>query len=159
MNTLSKTAILRRVIHQSLILIAISLIAGMLTLERARLPAGIAKTIETREKEIPSASIEQMQEGVAGRQIICIDARSAAEFEKGHIRGAISLPLADFDQSLAKNLALFSQNKPIIIYCGGEGCDLSDLLAQKLTAIGMDQVSVFAAGWTGWKTAGFPSEP
>lgn len=154
----SKHAILRRVMGQSAMMIGISLTAGILTLDRAELPADMAQKSTAIEKEIPRVSVEQVREGVVGEKIICIDARSLAEFERGHVRGAVCLPLDDLDQALSKNLDLLLQNKPIVIYCGGEGCDLSHLLARKLVAIGMDQVSVFTAGLNGWKTAGLPIE-
>ena len=128
-------------------------------MDRAQLPAETALHLAASETEFPSVSLEQAREGVWGEKILCIDARSPAEFEKGHVRGAISLPLGDFDQALSKNLEVFLQNKPIVIYCGGERCDLSRLLARKLAAIGLDEIAIFSAGWNGWKTAGLPVEP
>lgn len=158
MNKGRNTAILRRIIGQSAMLIGISLVAGVLTLDRAKLPADSIQALSTSEKEIFSVSLEQVRDVYDGGTVICIDARSTAEFEKGHIPGSISLPFSDFDQALAGNLELFFQNKPIIIYCGGEGCDLSHLLARKLMKIGLDQVSVFTEGWSGWKNAKLPIE-
>ena len=46
-----------------------------------------------------------------GAQII--DVRSPAEFQSGHIKGAINIPL----QSLDKNLAKIKKDKPVITCC------------------------------------------
>lgn len=156
MNKGYLTTILRHIIGRCVILIGISAVAGMLTFNKARLPTENRHTLASAEIKIPSVSLEQMQDEVAEGRIICIDARSSAEFGKGHVPGAISLPFSEFDQSLAMNLELFLQKKPIIIYCGGEGCDLSHLLARKLFKLGIDQISVFTEGWDAWKSAGLP---
>jgi len=148
--------IVRRVTSQSALLVGISIVAGLLTLDRARIPAALAQSSTTSQKQVTTVSLEQVRDGIAAGSILCIDARSSSEFKRGHLRGAISLPFADLDHALSQNLQIFIQNKPIIIYCGGDGCDLSPLLARKLSEIGFDQVSVFQAGWNTWKSARLP---
>lgn len=150
--------IVRRVTGQSVLLVGISIVAGLLTLDRARIPADLAQSSATSQKQVTTVSLEQVRDGIAAGSILCIDARSTSEFEKGHIRGAISMPLSDLDQALSKNLGLFLQTGPVIIYCGGEGCDLSHLLARKLDVLGIN-VSIFPAGWAAWKAYGLPIEP
>jgi rhodanese-related sulfurtransferase len=148
--------IFRRVIGQSAVFMGIGIVAGILTLDRARLPSIDASASE---KGIRTLSLEQAREKMAGGNALCIDVRSVSEFGRGHIRGAISMPLEDMDRELARHLDLFSQDKPIVVYCGGEGCDLSRFLARKLIGAGMDQIFVFGAGWEGWRAAGLPIDP
>lgn len=159
MNTLWHRTIFYRMITQSAGLIGISALLGFATIDRARLPSDFSQAEKESAGPVAAVSLEQVRGLVAEGTAVYIDARSASEFKKGHVRGAVSMPLGDLDQALSRNLELFTQNKPIVIYCGGEECDLSHLLARKLAAIGMDQVSVFTAGWNGWKSAGLPVEP
>lgn len=151
--------ILRTVMGQTALFIGLSLVAGMFTIDRARLSTDNSVGAAAPDKAISSVSLEQLRDGLVTGEVICVDARSSSEFKNSHVRGAISLPLSNFDQGLAANLDLFVHNKPIIIYCGGEGCDLSHLLARKLMQTGFDRVSVLTEGWTGWNAASLPIEP
>lgn len=153
-------SLIRRVLVQSAFIVAISMISGYLMFDRAKLPTDLGQqTAFTSECPVSLISFEEFRKGALDGSIVCVDARNGSEFEKGHVRGAISLPLNDFDHAVSRNLELFIQNKPIAIYCSGEGCDLSRLLARKLITIGINQVSIFTAGWNGWKSAGLPIEP
>jgi hypothetical protein len=50
------------------------------------------------------------------RDVLILDARSAAQFAAGHIRGAVNVPLPEFsDERLAEVIGRF--DRPILIYC------------------------------------------
>ena len=50
------------------------------------------------------------------RGVLILDARSESAFRQGHIRGAVNLPLPDFNAtSLARVIG--RSNRPILIYC------------------------------------------
>jgi len=50
------------------------------------------------------------------RGVLVLDARSESAFRRGHIRGAVNLPLPDFNAaSLARVIG--RSNRPILIYC------------------------------------------
>ena len=50
------------------------------------------------------------------RDAMILDARSAASFARGHIKGAVNLPFTDFTaDSLAAVIG--DRNRPILIYC------------------------------------------
>jgi phage shock protein E len=50
------------------------------------------------------------------RNVLLLDARSESAFRRGHIRGAVNLPLPDFNAaSLARVIG--RANRPILIYC------------------------------------------
>jgi phage shock protein E len=53
------------------------------------------------------------------RKAVVVDARSAAEYEQGHIRGAVHLP-PDRVRSEAKRLPK-DKATPIVFYCRGPG--------------------------------------
>jgi phage shock protein E len=58
-----------------------------------------------------------------GQGAVLLDARSAADFARGHIRGAINLPFNEFtDQRLAEVLGP-DRERPIYIYCNNNFSD------------------------------------
>jgi rhodanese-related sulfurtransferase len=89
---------------------------------------------------------------------IIIDARPNDDYEKGHIRGARSLPWHDVDQRFMEVTKDISVDTPIITYCDGETCELSHNLADFLLELGFNNVRILANGWTKWQNADLPIE-
>ncbi len=89
---------------------------------------------------------------------IIIDARPNDDYEKGHIRGALSLPWRDVDQRFMEVTKDISVDTPIITYCDGETCELSHNLANFLLDLGFNNVRILANGWTKWQNADLPIE-
>ena len=88
---------------------------------------------------------------------IFIDARHEDEFNEGHIKGAISLPLRTLETNpdLIKGLA---KDTLIVTYCSGEQCALSIDLGERLAAMGFTNVKVFFSGWLEWQKRNLPTE-
>jgi rhodanese-related sulfurtransferase len=85
-----------------------------------------------------------------------IDARSKEEFKKGHILGAINIPLNSITSSEdLKNIKL-PEDKLLITYCEGGDCKLSFYLAYYLQKAGYVKVKVLAGGWLKWLENGLP---
>ena len=87
-----------------------------------------------------------------------VDARSREDYEYGHIKGAISLPVKEFDTFIDEFLEFYSLDSPIITYCSGRACEDSHHLAQLLIYRGYENVSVFIDGFPGWEAEGYPIE-
>ena len=81
-----------------------------------------------------------------------IDVRSADEWEKGHIPGAIHIFLPE----LPAKMALLDKTMPVTTYCA-TGYRAS-IAASLLKAAGFDQVENVPGSWTAWCKAGFPVE-
>lgn len=86
-----------------------------------------------------------------------IDARMEIEYNLGHIKGAINIPLKKFEENLAK-LKTYDKNTIFVCYCDGSGCDLSIDLAKKLHENGFKNVKIFYSGWNDWKEKNYPME-
>lgn len=84
-----------------------------------------------------------------------IDARSNEDFLKGHIKNAINIPFYEFD-TYKNNLTGISKDEPVVCYCEGAECDLSDMLAKKLSQMGYNKVFIFFGGWYAWSDAKYP---
>jgi len=91
-------------------------------------------------------------------EAVFIDARSRAEYDVGHIKGAISLPYKEADWKFVDAMASVSEDRDIITYCDGETCELSMELAVFLRNAGYKNVKVLSNGWTVWKQNGLPVE-
>ncbi len=89
---------------------------------------------------------------------IFIDARPDDDYEKGHIKGARSLPRHEVDQRLMSVTEDISTDTPIITYCDGESCELSHDVANFLVDMGFSNVRILINGWTKWKEADLPIE-
>ena len=90
------------------------------------------------------------------KKAIIIDARPTDDYEKGHIRGARSLPWHEADQRFMEVTKDISVDTPIITYCDGETCELSHHLANFLLELGFSNVRILVNGWTKWQNAGLP---
>ena len=86
--------------------------------------------------------LEKVQEG----EVQLLDVRTAAEFSKGAIPGAINLDIrsADFMEQLQD----FDLDKPVIIYChsGGRSAKASDIL----NTMGFTQIFDYKGGYSDW---------
>lgn len=93
------------------------------------------------------------------REGLFVDARSKMEYEQGHIPGAISIPVGEFDAQYEKYKSKIKSAKQIITYCHGVGCQLSNKVAQKFWQDkGMRNVGSFFGGWPQWQQHNMPVE-
>lgn len=102
-----------------------------------------------------SISLSQAKLLFDQKQAVFVDARPVFEFAEGHIAGAVNIPFEELEYF---NTAIANLDKggQIVVYCGGESCDLSTHLADALTSKGFTSVRVFFGGWVAWQRAGFP---
>jgi rhodanese-related sulfurtransferase len=89
-------------------------------------------------------------------QALFLDDRASDLFHQGHIPGAKSLPLDDFDQNFPK--MTLSRDSAYVTYCEGKDCEYAELLAQKLYAQGYRKLAVFPGGWEEWTKGKYPLE-
>lgn len=75
---------------------------------------------------------------LADAEVIILDTRSAAAFERGHIKGAVNLPFSDFtDEKLQKILGK-DQSRAILIYCNNNFSDNVAPVPLKLPALALN---------------------
>ena len=110
------------------------------------------------EEGIGLVSIEEV--GVASETFSAtlLDARSNEDYNNGHIPGALSLPLKEFDLYFPETSAFLSELAPIIVYCSGLQCDEALDLTIQLRDMGFQNLRVFAEGWEAWEQSGGPIE-
>ena len=89
---------------------------------------------------------------------IFVDARSQNDYENGHIPGAVSLPMGQFEAGIEFFLNRYPPEQPIVTYCSGRTCEDSHDLAQALSDVGFTNVRIFIDGFPSWEAEGYPIE-
>ena len=89
----------------------------------------------------------------AGEKIIFIDLRTAAEFAKGHLPGAKSIPVAELPQRFAE----VPKTGRVVLYCDCRHAEVADR-AIFLEYRGNRNIFVMPEGFSGWIRRGFPLE-
>lgn len=86
-----------------------------------------------------------------------VDAREASFFEDGHIPRAVNVPRDALIRAGAAG-ELADKARPLIVYCSGEDCEDSRIVAKGLLAMGHSKVSLYPGGWEEWSASGSPVE-
>lgn len=126
--------------HGVLTLALVVILSLLLIVELIRLKHGA-------ERVSPS----QLTHLINHKNAVVVDLRPSEAFEKGHIAGALSLPLAEFKKSSKKLDSM--KSRPIVIICakGVESPKIATSLKQK----GFN-VQVLSGGLQTWTSADMP---
>jgi len=89
--------------------------------------------------------------------LIFIDVRSARQYNKRHIPGAINLYINE-GFSEVNLLKLLQKDTPFAVYCNGAHCSLSYKAATKAVDWGFTGVKYFRDGARSWRLDGNPLE-
>ncbi len=81
--------------------------------------------------------------------MLWIDARTRAEFEKGHHPGAILLNEEEWTELLWKRVEVIqASERPLVVYCAGRACEASRKVTQRLReSMGLEEVYFLRGGW------------
>ncbi len=93
-----------------------------------------------------------------GDMAVLFDARKTSEYKLGHIPGAISFSLYEFDERYGQLSDLINSGKTIVTYCVNPSCHDSHLLATKLYEKGYRDLLIYKEGIEGWLELGNPAE-
>ena len=86
-----------------------------------------------------------------------VDARHEFDYRLGHIKGAMNIPLKNFDDR-RNTPANFKKYSVLIVYCDGVECNSSVELGTRLAAAGFPKVKIFFGGWKEWQSHNQPTE-
>lgn len=100
----------------------------------------------------------QVHQIVDAGSYVVLDARSAVDYEAGHLPGALSWPASDIEGNAELILPVLHPDQPVLVYCSGRSCDESLHLAKFLKSQGIKQINLFAGGYSEWKKGGYPLE-
>jgi putative oxidoreductase len=91
------------------------------------------------------------------KKAIFIDAREPVDYQDGHITGAINFPFEEWDDYWKSVKTKLDPHREMVVYCGGQDCELSLFSARELKVSGYPKAYIFFGGWEKWKDAGLPT--
>lgn len=123
--------------------------AGVIMAGSAQKGAALAEEINNPLK------VRQM---IESGEIAVVDVRRADLYDLGHIPGALSFPLSEFDQNINRFRHRFKADDPLLVYCSGVTCHDSHTFGARLIELGYSHVFVYAGGFSEWEEMGFEVE-
>ena len=132
-------------VRQALVLVALAFLPG------------IGQALYFRDKvswqsPIPASEMVTLAQARAwGRNVIWVDARPDAEFEREHIPGAVLLNEDRWNELLPQFLDSWSPEKRVVVYCSSQSCNASREVARRLRdEAQLKSVFVLQGGWEEW---------
>ncbi|MEV3985271.1 metalloregulator ArsR/SmtB family transcription factor [Nonomuraea sp. NPDC049758] len=111
--------------------------------------SGLREAVREHLGDLSGVTADELAARLADPGTVVVDVRPAAAYAKGHVPGAISVPLDD----LAGRLAELPPDARVVAYCGGPYCVLSPQAARLLRERGLD-ARPLDGGLIGWRRAG-----
>jgi len=105
------------------------------------------------EDDIEGLSIEDLWRRIKEKNVVLIDVRPPEEYDKGHIQGAVSIPLSQLQDKLDE----IPKDREVVAYCRGKYCVLS-VKAMKVLRDAGYRTRRLQEGYPEWKEAGMPVE-
>jgi len=110
------------------------------------------KTKHGAPQQVPQVDAEQLHELLASKQVKVIDVRAPDEWTRGHLPGAIHIPLA----ALPERFGELDTSLPIVLHCKGGG--RSSIATSFFQMRGAGSVANLTGGYEGWVAEGFEVE-
>ena len=104
-------------------------------------------------ESVEQVSAEELSERVTRGQVVVLDVRPRAEYDAGHIVGAVSAPIETFETQSPK----LPRRGDVIAYCRGPYCVYADDAVRLLQARGINARRL-DVGFPEWRRAGRPTE-
>jgi rhodanese-related sulfurtransferase len=91
----------------------------------------------------------------AQETFILVDVLSPESYARGHLPGAINIPVSDVEREAPATLP---EDAVIVVYCASFECQASPAAARKLEEMGYTSVTDYEGGLAAWKDADYPLE-
>ena len=109
---------------------------------------------EAHEDGFERVTWTEAQPKVSSGEWLLVDARDEDQFAAEHILGAVSLPAASYEEMLLFFAEEHGREKPVVIYCGTEDCEVSAELAMRLRdEAGLKEIRILEGGILAWRRA------
>jgi rhodanese-related sulfurtransferase/predicted transcriptional regulator len=100
-------------------------------------------------EEVEAIDRDELLKRMRRRDVVLIDVRPTAEFEAGHIEGALSIPLGELEERLDE----LPSDREVIAYCRGPFCVMANQAVHRLREAGRSARRL-DEGWPEWHLAG-----
>lgn len=102
---------------------------------------------------LDSISREELARRVDDGDVVVLDVRPEAEYAAGHVRGALSVPIAEIE----RRLSTLPRDRQVVAYCRGPFCVYADDAVRELRRHGY-RAARLDDGYPEWARAGLPVE-
>jgi rhodanese-related sulfurtransferase/DNA-binding transcriptional ArsR family regulator len=102
-------------------------------------------------RELQVISRAELLDRLSRGGVVVLDVRPASEYEAGHIRGAVSVPVDE----LQRRLRQLPDDSEVVAYCRGPYCVYADDAVRALTERGV-RAARLEDGFPEWARAGLP---
>jgi rhodanese-related sulfurtransferase len=102
---------------------------------------------------VPRITVEEAAPLCSDCSAAFVDARTAEQYQAGHVSGAVHLPPGDVPPEVLENLKRF---KTAVVYDDDASCILAEAVAMGLREMGVKDVRVLTGSWPAWAAAGAP---
>lgn len=100
--------------------------------------------------------VMQVKEMFDRNEAIIIDSRDSSTYAAGHIKGALSLPLAEAGTLVPEFSGRIPKTAMLVLYCNGYSCEDSVELGRRFIAAGYPTVYYFDGGFPAWRDENYP---
>ena len=107
-------------------------------------------------KNIPTLTVDEARARY-DRGVLFVDARDPQDFEEGHVKGALNLPVRHLDLYYPRVKEQIPKDVEIVLYCASPECNASLYLAEELVKLKHKHIQVMLEGWDGWEEHGHPA--
>lgn len=104
-------------------------------------------------KTITRDALKQKKEN--SEDMVLIEVLEKIPYKESHIRGAINIPLRKIGHTVKEQ---YDKDQEIVVYCKDKECQASPRAAEKLDALGFQNVYDYEEGKKDWQEAGLPME-
>jgi rhodanese-related sulfurtransferase/DNA-binding transcriptional ArsR family regulator len=109
----------------------------------------LVETYLGERESLESIGFDELASRVRAAEVVVVDVRPRAEYEAGHIAGAISIP----HDEVKRRLGELPRNKEIVAYCRGPYCVFADEAVKTLRASRRKALRL-EGGFPEWRAAG-----
>lgn len=103
--------------------------------------------------QLEPVTLEELLEKISGQDVVVLDVRPGEEYQRGHIKEAISIPV----EEIASRMDELPKEAEIIAYCRGPLCVYADEAVKLLMEKGF-KAKRLKEGFPDWKAVGYPFE-
>lgn len=107
-------------------------------------------------ESISSEEIREMMD--RDEDFVVVSAVPADEFERGHIPGAVNIPVerSDFESRFQRIIP--DRERFVVVYCSSDECEDASKAVERVEEMGYSNVHQFFGGLEKWKNSGFAVE-
>jgi len=121
---------------------------------------GAAFGNEPAEEHSAVITLAECMQFIEKQDGVLVDTRPPDIYRRGHLPGAVNLPLDDFEAGYERlrTLLELDWSQRIVTYCTSLTCEDSEKMREKLVEKGFSRVAVFKEGYAAWWKAKLPLE-